>query len=104
MIIINYRKALKNGKEVHDAAFVDINFKALMYDNGLTITSEKPYHPSVMTQKQENSKAYLTELISTATDNLLRTPDWNKGDLQVRLHYFLRRKKQKLCKGNVRNL
>merc|ERR1719433_1718652 len=56
-----------------------------------------------MTQKQENSKAYLTELISTATGNLLRTPDWNKGDLQVRLHYFLRRKKQKLCKGNYQN-
>ena len=53
MIIINYRKALKNGKEVHDAAFVDINFKALMYDNGLTITSEKPYYPSVMTQKHQ---------------------------------------------------
>ena len=100
----NYRKALKNGKEVHDAAYVGIKFNALMNDNGLTVTSEKPYYPSVMTQAQENSKAYLTEIMTAATGNLLRTPDWLKGDLQVRMHYFLRRKKQKLCRGNVRNL
>ena len=100
----NYRKALKNGKEVHDAAYLDINFKKVMKDDGLTITSEKPYYPSVITQTQEHTKTYLTETMTAATGNLLRTPDWQKGDLQVRMHYFLRRKKQILCRGNVRNI
>ena len=100
----NYRKALKNGKEVHDAAFIGINFKKVMKDDGMTLTSEKPYYPSVMTQEQEHFKAYLTEVMNAATGNILRTPDWLLGDLQVRMHYFLRRKKQKLCRGNVRNL
>ena len=100
----NYRKALKNGKEVHDAAFIGINFKTVMKDDGMTLTSEKPYYPSVMTQEQEHFKAYLTEVMNAATGNILRTPDWLLGDLQVRMHYFLRRKKQKLCRGNVRNL
>ena len=99
----NFRKAVKNGKEVHDAAYLSINYRERMTgDIGKIITKEKPYYQSVMTQKQETHRAFLTEQLNSATGNLLRTPDWHSGDLESRLQYFLRRKKQKLCSGNVR--
>ena len=99
----NFRKAVKNGKEVHDAAYLSMNYRERMTgDIGKIITKEKPYYQSVMTQKQETHRAFLTEQLNSATGNLLRTPDWHSGDLESRLQYFLRRKKQKLCSGNVR--
>ena len=96
---------MKNGKEVHDAAFLSINFRKRMTgDIAKIVTKEKPYYPNVMTQEQENNRAFLTEQVNSATGNLLRNPDWHSGDLESRMQYFLRRKKQKLCSGNVRNL
>ena len=70
------------------------------------MTNEKPYFPNVITQPQEDDLKEKTKVFENSSGhNLLREDtDWAGLDLQLRMTYFLRRKKQKLCAGIVRYL
>merc|ERR1712141_663901 len=65
------------------------------------MTNEKPYFPNVITQPQEDDLKEKTKVFENSSGhNLLREDtDWAGLDLQLRMTYFLRRKKQKLCAG-----
>ena len=72
-------------------------------DTHLVTTSEIPYYSSNEgTKHREIRRSFRTKQMSDHHGNLLTRPDWHHTDLQLRLAYLLRRKKQELCKGIVR--
>ena len=102
------RKAIKIGKEVHDREYMKIDFDVRIAgtpDTHLVTTSEIPYYSSNEgTKHREIRRSFRTNQMSNHHGNLLTRPDWHHTDLQIRLAYLLRRKRQELCKGIVRVL
>ena len=77
-----------------------------IWPNTRPMTNEKPYYPNIITQPQEDDLKEKTKVFEDSSGhNLLKEDtDWAGLDLQIRMTYFLRRKKQKLCAGIVRYL
>ena len=101
-----HRKAIKQGKEEHDRAYMKDLIWHEIWPNTRPMTNEKPYYPNVITQPQEDDLKIKTKVFEDSSGhNLLKeNTDWAGLDLQIRMTYFLRRKKQKLCAGTVRYL
>ena len=73
-------------------------------DTTLVTTNEIPYSSNEGTQHREIRRSFRIQQMRNHVGNLLTRPDWHHTDLQLRLAYLLRRKKQELCKGIVRVL
>ena len=71
-------------------------------DTTLVTTNEIPYSSNEGTQHREIRRSFRIQQMRNHVGNLLTRPDWHHTDLQLRLAYLLRRKKQELCKGIVR--
>ena len=96
-----FRKALKRGKDDHDKAFMELNMNKMIFQPPVT-TNKTPYYSTLITDAQENKKAELVNYFETFSGNHLPDDrDWEGTDLQTRLSYFLRWRKQQLCKGTV---
>ena len=67
--------------------------------------NEKPYLPNTLTRKQEFVLNDYTKMVSNSYQNLLTIDDsqFQTNDLPIRLDFALRRKIQKLCRGQVSN-
>ena len=98
------RKALKNGKEDHDKAYLEIDLDIVKSIQPHVTTKKTPYSPNVMTDAQEKKKLELVNFFETYHSNLIPDDrDWEGTgtDLQGKLTYYLRWRKQELCQGTV---
>ena len=81
---------------------MDVNWDERILPGNIISVNDVPYHPNVATEPQEKIRASKVHQMSTAHYNILNsTKDWNDNDLMGRMNIFLRRKKQKICRGTV---
>ena len=98
------RKALKNGKEDHDKAYLEIDLDIVKSIRPHVTTKKTPYSPNVMTDAQEKKKLELVNQFENFHGNLIPDDrDWEGADtdIQGKLTYYLRWRKQELCQGTV---
>ena len=81
---------------------MEVNWDERILPGNIISVNDVPYHPNVATEPQEKIRASKVHQMSTAHYNILNsTKDWNDNDLMGRMNIFLRRKKQKICRGTV---
>ena len=80
---------------------MDINWDERILPGNIISVNDVPYHPNVATEPQEKIRASKVHQMSTAHYNILNSKDWQNNDLMGRMNIFLRRKKQKICRGTV---
>ena len=106
-MILLCRKNIKKAKEEHDIEYMGLDpilFKFKRDEPPWPQLNEIPYDPdsSANTEIAIQNREFRTSLFSTNYKNLLRTNGtWLENDLMPRMNFFLRRKSQNICKGNV---
>ena len=101
---LTFRKALKNGKEDHDKAYLEIDLDIVKSIRPHVTTKKTPYSPNVMTDAQEKKKLEFVNYFENFHGNHIPDDrDWEGTgtDLQGKLTYYLRWRKQELCQGTV---
>ena len=95
-------KAVKRGKDNHDKAFMQLDLNIMTSIRPPVMTKKIPYSLTLITDEQERRKLGLVNYFESFNGNHLPdNRDWEGTDLQTRMSYFLRWKKQELCQGKV---
>ena len=93
---------MKRGKNDHDKAFMELDLNKMTSVRPPVMTKKIPYSPTLITDEQERRKLGLVNYFESFNGNHLPdNRDWEGTDLQTRMSYFLRWRKQELCQGTV---
>ena len=81
---------------------MELNLNKMTSIRPPVMTKKIPYYPTLITDKQERRKFGLVNYSESFDGNHLPDDrDWEGTDLQTRMSYFLRWRKQELCQGTV---